>query len=83
MGKSSHAKWKFHNVEEVNGTEVYGRRMAPTSSTSILRRSALRDKVQNPKQATTTAVIMNCVDAWEVDVLAYDKAGGRELDPDV
>ena len=45
LGKSAHANRTFHNVDKLNGAEVYRRLTVPTTSTSVLRRNALRDSV--------------------------------------
>ena len=80
LGKSSHAQRTFNNVEELNGAEVYRRLVVPLSTTSIIRRNALRDKVQNPKRAKSMLTVMEAVDEWEFDNIAFRKAGGKEMD---
>ena len=61
LGKSAHATRTFHNVEEFNRAELYRRLIVPTTSTSVLRRNALRDRVQNARQAKSMASIMDSI----------------------
>ena len=51
--KSSSAQRTFHNVQELNGTEVYRRLIAPLGVTKcrVTRRSRLRDRAQNSVRA--------------------------------
>ena len=78
-GKSAHANRIFHNVEELNGAEVYRRLIVPTSPTSVLRRNVLRDRVQNARQAESMATITDSViDEWGPARIAFGKAGGKE-----
>ena len=51
LGKSAHANRALSNSAELNGTEVYRRLVTPQLSTSIIRRNALRDKIQSPQKA--------------------------------
>ena len=61
---------------QLNRAEVYRRLVTPQLSTSIIRRNALRDKIQSPQKAKSMSSRMDEVDLWEADLLAYKKAGG-------
>ena len=70
----------FHNVEELNGAEVYRRLVVPLGlvAPSITRRNALRDKIQQPIAAKSMTTIMDAVEVYEANMLAFCKAGGTE-----
>ena len=78
LGKSAHAQRLFNNVEELNGAEAYRKLVVPMLSTSIVRRTFLRKRVENPQRSKSMATIMDCVDLWEENLIALKKAGGRE-----
>ena len=78
LGKSSHARIALSNSEELNGAEVDRRLATPQLSTSNIRRNALHDQFWSPVMAKAMSSVMDTVDAWEADVLAFKKAGGKE-----
>ena len=49
FGKSVHANRAFSNFEELSGAELYRWLVTPQLLTSIIRRNALRDKIQSPQ----------------------------------
>ena len=60
---SSSAQHTFHFVEELNGAEAYRQLGSPLGITkaSVKRRSALRDKVQNPVRAKNWQSILDAL----------------------
>ena len=82
LGKSAHANRTFSNSQELNGAEVYRRLVTPQLSTSIILRNALRDMIQCPQKAKSMSSVMDAVDLWEADLLAYTKAGGKQPEED-
>ena len=64
MVKSAHTNRAFSNSEELNGAEVYCRIVTPQLSRSIIRRNALRDKVQSLQKAKSMSSVMDAVDFW-------------------
>ena len=80
LTKSTSARQTFHNVQELNGAEVYRRLVTPLGLTqpSITRRGILRDKVQTPSRAKNMITIMDAVKDWETSKLAFHKAGGTQ-----
>ena len=79
LGKSSHANRQFNLTEELNGADAYRRLVAPQTTTSIIKRNALRDKIQNPQRSKSMAAIMEFVALWEEDSEAFIKAGGSAV----
>ena len=82
LESSVSAQRVFHNIEELNGAEVYRALIAPLGKTapSITRLNILRDKVQNPAKAKGFSNIMEMVSFWESDLIDFRKAGGEEPD---
>ena len=80
LEKSATAQRTFHKVEELNGAEVYRRLVVPLGlvAPSITRRNALRDKIQQPIAAKSMTTIMDAVEVYEANMLAFCKAGGTE-----
>ena len=80
LTKSTSARQTFHNVEELNGAEVYRRLVTPLGLTqpSVTRRGVLRDRVQAPSRAKNMITIMDAVKDWETNKLAFHKAGGSQ-----
>jgi hypothetical protein len=75
---STSAQRTFHNVEELNGLEVYRALVTPLGVTkcSQTRRNHLRDKVQQPLRAKSMLTVMDAVADWRANKLAYAKAEG-------
>ena len=75
---STSAQRTFHNVEELNGLEVYRALVTPLGVTkcSQTRRNHLRDKVQQPQRAKSMTTVMDAVAEWRANKLAYAKAEG-------
>ena len=82
LDKSIHAQRVFSSSEELNGAEVYQRLVTPQLPTSMIRRNTLRDKVQSPVTAKSMSSVMDAVDVWEADLLAFKKDGGKEPEED-
>ena len=78
LEKSASAQQTFHNIEELNGAEVYRQLVVPLGVTkaSVTRRNFLRDKVQQPKQAKSMTSLMDVLGDWTANKLAFVKAGG-------
>ena len=75
---SIRAQRTVHNVEELNGTEVYRAQVNPLGVTkcSVTRRNLLRDKIQQPLRAKSMTTVMDAVADWRANQLAYAKAEG-------
>ena len=82
LGKSAHAIRVFSKSEELNGAEVYRWLVTPQLSTSIIRRNTLCDNTQSPQKAKSMSSVMDAVDLWEADLLAYKMAGGKQPEED-
>ena len=80
LEKSATAQRTFHNVEELNGAEVYRKLVRPLGivAPSLTRKNALRVKIQSPVPSKDMANIMSVVEVYEENMLAYVKAGGVE-----
>ena len=57
----------FRNVPMLNGAEAWRRIIAPIVNNSAPKRSALRNKAWNPKQATKVSEFLQCLEKWETD----------------
>ena len=66
----------YNNAEALNGMEVWRCLAVPLASKSLPRRFALRDKVQNPKQCSSFAAVLEQLKTWQKDLVAYVAAGG-------
>ena len=75
---STSAQRTFHNVEELNGLEVYRALVTPLGVTkcSQTRRNHLRDKVQQPLRAKSMITIMDSVAEWRANRPAHANAEG-------
>ena len=79
LEKSTSAQQTFHNIEELNGAEVYRQLVVPLGVTkaSVTRRNLLRDEVQAPKRAKSMVTLTPALSDWTASKLAYKKAGGK------
>ena len=79
LEKSTSAQQTFHNIEELNGAEVYRQLVVPLGVTkaSVTRRNFLRDEVQGPKKAKSMTTLTPALSDWTASKLAYAKAGGK------
>ena len=79
LEKSTSAQQTFHNIEELNGAEVYRQLVVPLGVTkaSVTRRNILRDEVQAPKRAKSMVTLTPALSDWTASKLAYKKADGK------
>ena len=79
LGNNVHANRQFNLAGELNGAEAYRRLVAPQVVNSLIRRNALRDKIQSPQRAKNMISIMDYVSLWEENTEAFIKAGGSPV----
>ena len=65
----------YNNVETLNGLEVWRRLSVPNAPRSLAKRYALRDQVNNPKQCTSFAAVVDQLVGWQKTLRAYVGAG--------
>ena len=73
------AKQVFRNAERRNGLDVWRALVLEINSRTVCRRHGLRDRVQQPRQAASTADIKKALADWETLYSEYLDAGGAEM----
>ena len=67
----------FNNTETLNGLEVWRKLSVPAAPRSQARRFALRDRVQQTKQCTTFAGVLEQLVEWKNLLTEYVLAGAQ------